>query len=45
MLTEAVKDGCNGLGECAVHKESGDRVLPNKTLPFAFCVLDKVKAK
>ena len=35
-----MKDGGDGLGDVAIHKEKGLRYLPDKALRFSFCVLE-----
>ena len=42
VIKTTIKDGGDGMGEVAVHKEKGDRRLPDKVLRFSFCVLQCV---
>lgn len=39
ILTTTVKDGGDGLGDVAIHREKALRYLPDKALRFSFCVL------
>ena len=43
LLKTYVKDGADGLGDVAVHKEVSDRFLPDKAFRFSFCVF-KIEA-
>ena len=36
VLTAVIKDGGDGMGECSVHKEKGDRRLPDKAFALHF---------
>lgn len=38
ILKTYIKDGADGLGDVAVHKETGDRFFPDKAFRFSFCV-------
>jgi hypothetical protein len=38
LLKTYIKDGADGLGDVSVHKELGDRYLPDKAFKFPFCV-------
>lgn len=38
LLKTYIKDGADGLGDVSVHKEVGDRYLPDKAFRFSFCV-------
>ena len=38
-LTAIIKDGGDGMDDCSVYKEKGDRKLSNSALRFAFCIL------
>ena len=38
LLITYIKDGADGLGDVAIHKELSDRYLPDKAFRFSFCV-------
>ena len=38
-LNTVIKDGGDGLGEVSVHKEKGDRYLPEKAFRFSFAII------
>ena len=39
IINTIVKDGADGLGEVSVHKEKGDRFLPDKAFRFSFALI------
>ena len=38
-LVVTIKDGADGMGDVAVHREKGDRYLPDKAFRFAFAII------
>ena len=40
IFTSVIKDGGDGMGDCSVHKERGDRILPDKAFRYAFYLVE-----
>ena len=43
LLKTSIRDGADGLGDVAIHKEISDRFLPDKAFRFSFCIF-KIEA-